>query len=102
MAGIIYLSKICFTLDCWEEIWLVQGGTPKIEFPQRSSLPKNDSTVKFIKTPLDGISPDSLLKYKFKYLRYGSASRDLGIALKRLLFKRSNWSNPFKDPAPTQ
>ena len=90
MVGIIYLRKICFTLDHWEGIWLVQGGTPKIGFPQRSSLPKNDSIVKFIKTPLDGVSPDSLLKDKFKYLRYGSASRDLGIASERLLFKRSN------------
>ena len=89
MVGIIYLSKSCCTLDRWEEIGLVQGGTPKIGFPQTSSLPKNDFAVKFIKTPPDWISPDSLLNDKFKYLRYGSASRDLGIALERLLFKRS-------------
>ena len=97
MAGTIYLSKSCFTLDCWEEIGLVQGGTPKIGFPQSSSLPKNDFVVKFRNTPLNGISFDSLLYDKFKYLRYGSASRDLGIALERLLFERSNRSNPFKD-----
>ena len=53
--------------------------------------------LKFIKTPPDGISLDSLLNDKFKYLRYGSASRDLGIALERLLFERSNRSNPFKN-----
>ena len=74
----------------------MQGGTPKIGFPQSSSLPKNDLAVKFIKTPPDGISPDSLLKDKFKYLRYESASRDLEIAPKRLLFERSNRSNSFK------
>ena len=61
MARIIYLSKSCFTLDRWEEIGLVQGGTPKIGFPQTSSLPKNDFAVKFIKTPLDWTSLDSLL-----------------------------------------
>ena len=36
MAGTIYLSKSCFTLDRWEEIGLVQGGTLKIGFPQSS------------------------------------------------------------------
>ena len=65
----------------------MQGGTPKIGFPQSSSLPKYDFAMKFIKTPPDGISPDSLLKDKFKYLRYGSALIDLGIAPERLLLK---------------
>ena len=89
MAGTIYLSKTCFTLDP-REVGLVQGGTPKIGFPQSASLPKNDSAVKFAKCPVDGISPDSLLKDKFKYLRYGSVSRDFGIAPERLLFERSS------------
>ena len=73
----------------------MQGGTPKIGFPQSSSLPKNDFAI-FIKTPPDGISLDSLLKDKFKYLRYESALRDLEIASERLLFERSNRSNSFK------
>ena len=68
----------------------MQGRTPKIDFPQSASLPKNDSALKFAKGPLDGISPHNLLNDKFKYLRYESALRDLGIALERLLFERSN------------
>ena len=78
MTGTIYMSKKFFTLDPWQ-LGLVQGGTPKIGFPQSASLPINDFTVKFAKGPLDGIFPDNLLKDKFKYLRYWIASRDLGI-----------------------
>ena len=89
VAGTIYLSKTCFTLDP-REVELVQGGTPKIGFPQSASLPKNDFVVKFAKGPMDGIFPNSLLKEKFKYLRYGSVSRDFGIASERLLFERSS------------
>ena len=89
MVGTIYLSKICFTLDTRGELNTVQGGTPNFELPQSALLPKNDPALKFAKGPPDGISPDSLLNDKFKYLRYVSASRDLGIAPERLLFKRA-------------
>ena len=78
MLGTIYLSKSCFTLASLE-LGLVQGGTPKIEFPQSASLPKNDSALKFAKGPPEGISPDNSLNDKFKYLRDRSASRDLGM-----------------------
>ena len=90
ITGTIYLRKNCFILDLREELGLVQGGTPKIGFPQSALLPKKDFFVKFTKWPPDGISPDSLLKDKFKYLRNGSASSDLGIQPERLLFERSN------------
>ena len=65
MVGTIYLRKSCFTFNP-RELGLVQGGTPKIGFPQSALLPKNDFLVKFAKGPQDGISPDKLLKDKFK------------------------------------
>ena len=52
MTGTIYLSKTCFTFDP-REVGLVQGGTPKIGFPQSASLPINDFAVKFAKGPLE-------------------------------------------------
>ena len=61
MARMIYLCKTCFTLDP-REVGLVQGGTPKIGFPQSASLPKNDYVVKFAKGLVDGIFPNSLWK----------------------------------------
>jgi hypothetical protein len=54
--------------------------------------------VKFAKGPVDEISPNSLLKDMFKYLRCESDSRDLGIVLERLFYERSKISNPFKYP----
>ena len=82
MVGTIYLSESCFTFDPWE-LRLVQGGTPKVEFPQSATLPKNDSAVKFAKGPPNGISLDKLLKERFKNLRYWSSSIVLGIVLNR-------------------
>jgi hypothetical protein len=97
MAGRKYLSKLCFTFDPLE-LGLGQGITPKIGFPQSALFPKNDLAVKFANGPIDGISPDSSLNDIFKYLRCESVSRDLGIVPERLLFERSNTSNPFKSP----
>jgi hypothetical protein len=97
MAGRKYLSRLCFTSDPFE-LGLGQGGTSKIGFLQSALFPKNDLTVKFAKSPLDGISHDSLLKDIFKYLRYESVSRDLGITPDMLLYERFNTSNPFKPP----
>lgn len=82
--GIIYFSKVFFTLDTCE-LGLEQDWTPKVEFPQSALFPKNDSIVKFTKGPPNGISPDSWLKDKFKYLRNESASKDLGIGPEGLL-----------------
>jgi len=97
MTGRKYLSKLCFTSDPFE-LGFGQGGTSKIGFPQSASFPKNDLAVKFVKGPLDGISPDSLLKDTFKYFRYESVSRAFGITPNKSLQERSKISNPFKSP----
>ena len=47
-------------------VWFLQAGTWKIGYPQSASFSMKDAAVKFAKGPFLGISPDSLLKDKFK------------------------------------
>ena len=66
--------------------------------PQSARLEMKDSAVKFAKGPPFGISPCSLLKETFRYLRYFRASSDLGIEPDKLFPDRFNYSKLTKSP----
>lgn len=88
-VGVLFLGRGATSLH---------GGTCSHGAPQSASLDKNDAARKFINGPLVGISPRSLLKVTFKYLRYESVSKDLGISPDKLLWERSKKSKLINPP----
>lgn len=74
------------------------GGTCSRATPQSALFDINDAAEKCTNGPLVGISPLSLLKETFRYLRCKSASKDMGISPDKLLFERSKCSKLTDSP----
>lgn len=96
-GGKIHLSRSgTFGLDgC---VSFLHSGTCSRDAPQSASFIMNDGAEKLAKGPPLGISPLSLLKDKFIYLRYLSVSKDLGITPVKLFLERSNNSKLVNVP----